>query len=181
MKAEIVVGICIRLFALVLVGVAIRAVGTMMWVAGDDPSTTNRTILALSGAVPLTVALGLWNGAYGVARFVLRGANTDISPTAETVRNYVLGAVFVIGLFGVSQAISEILYWTAYFRLLAREGLDPALGYEDKASLFSAIAGAVISMGVVCYPGVIARFAFRAEPEGMPVQAHVSAPTPPVD
>lgn len=159
---------CVRFGALVWLLYTISHLnGLFAYVEEGAPIQIDKTVVVLFAALQIGVCVFLWLFPRSVAAQLLPGRNTDevVKPSSQ-LEWQTLG-VICIGLWALSRAIPDAVYWITFYNMAASSKLGLSFfNAEQKAAMLSTVAELAIGVWLLLGAKGTAAFIFKARTAG---------------
>ena len=142
MKAEEVIALAVRIFAIALAIYSIRELSAVIWVIERDEFAAGAKVAVyIIGTVTLVISVLLWKFPLTVASHLYTPSDKDNrEPRWGATDLYYCGFI-LIGIVFLLRALSDGLYWALYIFWLADEASDI---YRIDADQKAAMAATII-------------------------------------
>lgn len=146
MRKEQIVGIAVRLFAIFLVLYTLRYASSLLpYAALPPPNNISFAFISTLALFPILAAVLLWFFPLSVATTLIPGIKTKKQPAPLDAGGIEVVAFSVMGLWALTTAIPDILYWIAFTYRVKSVGIgSPELSPENIGNIVATIAELVI-------------------------------------
>ena len=172
MTPKLVVALGLRLAALIWLLYTLSHMHALLLYLNDDPGVPgSRSVVWLFASLQIATCTVLWFFPVTIATKLLPSAAAAAAveqPAPPTLIEWQTLGVICIGLWGLSRAIPDAIYWLTFFSLTAGTELEFANSNpEDKARLIMTIAEIAISTWLLFGARGFAAMLFKVRTAGV--------------